>query len=63
MDNGGTAAPEAGAAADSSNEGRKQAFMTIDSWNQDGNYYARFDEFGPELEQESPPTLNGKPMD
>jgi hypothetical protein len=48
---------------DASDEGRKQRFMTLDSWNQDGNYFARFDDFGPELEQEEPPTMNGRPME
>ncbi|WP_438447744.1 hypothetical protein [Gorillibacterium sp. sgz5001074] len=43
-------------------EGRDKHFMTLDSWNQDGNYQARHDEFGPEMEQEAPPTLNGKPL-
>jgi hypothetical protein len=48
---------------DSDDQGRKDKFMTLDSWNQDGNYQGRFDEFGPEMEQEAPPTLNGKPIE
>lgn len=43
-------------------QGRDQHFMTLDSWNRDGNYQARYDEFGPEMEQEEPPTLNGEPL-
>lgn len=49
-------------AKDSTDEGRKGAFMTKDAWNQDGNPAAAEDEFGPEMEQEPPPTLNGKPL-
>ncbi|MDU2243087.1 MAG: hypothetical protein E7E23_21200 [Paenibacillus sp.] len=49
-------------AADSTDEGRKGAFMTKDAWNQDGNPAAAVDEFGPEMKPEAPPTLNGKPV-
>ncbi|MBT2289285.1 hypothetical protein J7E73_09080 [Paenibacillus albidus] len=48
-------------AKDSTDEGQSDAFMTIDAWNQDGNPAAAVDEFGPEMKQEDPPTLNGKP--
>jgi len=48
---------------DATDQGWKDQFMTIDSWNQDGNYYAQFDDFGPEMQPEGPPTHNGKPMD
>lgn len=47
---------------DSTDGGRNRAFMTVDAWNQDGNPAAAADEFGPELKQEAPPTLNGKPL-
>jgi len=49
-------------AKDSTDQGRSGAFMTNDAWNQDGNPNAIVDEFGPEMEQEAPPTLNGKPI-
>ncbi|HZG58248.1 hypothetical protein [Paenibacillus sp.] len=49
-------------AKDSADEGRRGAFMTEDAWNLDGNPAAADDEFGPELKQEAPPTLNGKPI-
>ena len=49
-------------AQDSTDEGRSGAFMTLDAWNQDGNPTAIEDEFGPEMNQEAPPTLNGKPI-
>lgn len=49
-------------AKDSTDGGRSGAFMTKDAWNQDGNPAAVVDEFGPEMEQEAPPTLNGKPI-
>ncbi|WP_068787224.1 hypothetical protein [Paenibacillus phocaensis] len=49
-------------AKDSTDEGRKGAFLTKDAWNQDGNPAAAKDEFGPEMRPEAPPTLNGKPM-
>ncbi|TLS50758.1 hypothetical protein FE782_18850 [Paenibacillus antri] len=48
-------------AKDSTDGARTDAFMTLDAWNQDGNPTAIVDEFGPELQQEAPPTLNGKP--
>jgi len=48
-------------AKDSTDEGRTRAFMTNDAWNQDGNPTAAVDEFGPDVQQEAPPTLNGKP--
>jgi hypothetical protein len=48
-------------AKDSTDEGRSGAFMMLDAWNQDGNPGAVDDEFGPKMEQEEPPTLNGKP--
>ncbi|MGP0584281.1 hypothetical protein [Paenibacillus timonensis] len=48
--------------ADSTDEGRKGAFMTKDAWNQDGNPAAAVDEFGPVMKPEDPPTLNGKPF-
>ena len=47
---------------DVTDEGRTDNFMTIDSWNQDGNFYGQFDDFGPVLHQEAPPTLNGDPL-
>jgi hypothetical protein len=50
-------------AKDSTDEGRSEFFMTKDAWNQDGNPAAIVDEFGPELEREAPPTLNGKPAE
>ncbi|MEC0329408.1 hypothetical protein P4H42_07185 [Paenibacillus macerans] len=49
-------------AKDSTDGGRTKAFMTKDAWNQDGNPAAAVDEFGPEMEQEAPPTHNGRPM-
>lgn len=49
-------------ATDSTDEGRKGAFMTKDAWNQDGNPAAAVDEFGPEMKPEDPPTLNGRPL-
>ena len=49
-------------AKDSADEGRKHAFMTEDAWNLDGNPAAIEDEFGPDMQQEAPPTHNGKPM-
>jgi hypothetical protein len=48
---------------DSIYQGRVDDFMTLDSWMQDGNFAARFDNFGPEMEQEAPPTLNGMPLE
>ncbi|MFD2613271.1 hypothetical protein [Paenibacillus gansuensis] len=48
-------------AKDSTDEGRNGAMMTKDSWNQDGNPAAAHDPFGPEMNQEAPPTVNGKP--
>lgn len=48
---------------DSINQGRDRKFMTIDSWIQDGNFSGRYDDFGPEMEQEEPPTLNGVPLE
>lgn len=50
-------------AKDSTDGGRSRAFMTKDAWNQDGNPAAKDDDFGPEMKQEDPPTLNGKPME
>lgn len=50
-------------AKDSTDGGRSRAFMTKDAWNQDGNPAAEADEFGPEMKQEAPPTLNGKPLE
>ncbi len=50
-------------AKDAADEGRSDAFMTKDAWNQDGNPAAIVDDFGPEMEQEAPPTHNGKPME
>lgn len=47
-------------AMDTDSQGRKQYEMLIDSWNQDGAYSARFDEFGPVADMDEPPTLNGK---
>lgn len=47
-------------AKDSTDGERSDTFMTLDSWNQDGNPAAADDEFGPVMEQEAPPTLNGK---
>lgn len=47
---------------DSTDEGRKGAFMTKDAWNQDGNPAAAVDDFGPEMKPEDPPKLNGKPV-
>lgn len=48
---------------DTLNQGRDRYFMTIDSWIQDGNPSGREDDFGPVMESEAPPTLNGKPME
>lgn len=48
---------------DSTDQGREKHFMTIDSWIQDGNFSGRYDELGPEMEQEEPPTLNGEPLE
>ncbi|MCI3921164.1 hypothetical protein MO973_13045 [Paenibacillus sp. TRM 82003] len=48
-------------AKDSTDQGRRDAFMTEDAWNLDGNPGAIVDEFGPDPKQEAPPTLNGKP--
>ncbi|WP_309122566.1 hypothetical protein [Paenibacillus sp.] len=48
-------------AKDSTDGARTDAFMTMDAWNQDGNPTAIVDDFGPEMNQEAPPTLNGKP--
>ncbi|HJV46129.1 MAG TPA: hypothetical protein VJ824_10445 [Bacillota bacterium] len=48
---------------DSLHQGRKQYFMTVDSWIQDGNPSGREDDFGPVMESEAPPTLNGKKME
>ncbi|MGG6311839.1 hypothetical protein [Paenibacillus macerans] len=49
-------------AKDSTDEGRRGAFMTKDAWNQDGNPAGAADQFGPEMNQEAPPTLNGRPL-
>ena len=48
---------------DSIHQGRDKYFMTVDSWIQDGNPSGQFDDFGPVLEQEDPPTLNGEPTE
>lgn len=48
-------------AKDSTDGGRSHAFMSEDLWNQEGSPVAADDEFGPEMKQEDPPTLNGKP--
>lgn len=48
---------------DSVNQGRDHYFMTVDSWIQDGNFSGRYDDFGPVLEQEEPPTVNGNPIE
>lgn len=50
-------------ATDLTNQGRDKNFMTIDSWIQDGNPSGNYDNFGPEMVQEDPPTLNGQPME
>jgi hypothetical protein len=47
---------------DSTDEGRKEHFMTVDQWILDGNPTGETEDFGPEMEQEAPPTLNGKPF-
>ncbi|WP_199616246.1 hypothetical protein [Paenibacillus alkalitolerans] len=48
---------------DSIYEGRDRKFMTLDAWNQDGNPGSVDDAFGPVMEQEDPPTLNGQPLE
>ncbi len=63
QENGNTQHIEKYKQTDSTLEGRDRLFMTLDSWNQDGNYAGRFDDFGPVMEEEAPPTLNGKPVD
>ncbi|WP_127576346.1 hypothetical protein [Paenibacillus barengoltzii] len=49
-------------AKDSTDEGRKGAFMMKDAWNQDGNPAAAADDFGPVMKPGAPPTMNGKPL-
>lgn len=62
QENNATQRLEQAKAKDSTDEGRKGAFMTEDAWNQDGNPAAAVDDFCPVMEPEDPPTLNGKPM-